>query len=193
MFVTRAKGLGLLYRGGLGVAKDYAQAAAWFHKAAAAGSAFGMYHLATCYENGAGVPKDLAEATRYYEKAAALGNADAKARLAASPRGDSAAGGIHMAGNQQWTDTGIAMKAGDMVTVTASGSITLPAAQHIPPMTPSGSSANCKAAAALYGSSPKAPASQLACWSLIGRVGVNGPIGGIDASRTFHAIAPGEL
>jgi serine/threonine protein kinase/TPR repeat protein len=179
--------LGLMYANGFGVGKDEHQAFLWFEKAAKAGNHFGLFHLGRCFERGIGVAKDMTQAAHYYEKAAAAGNADAKARLSAAP------GGITVAGNRQWSDTAIALKAGDTVVITASGSMAITAAQRVPPMTPSGSSANCAAAAQLYGSSPGSPAPTLPCWSLIGRVGPSGPIFAVGAGKSFRAATPGQL
>jgi TPR repeat protein len=53
----------------LGVEKDQAQAAAWYKRAADAGSAFGMLQLGACYENGEGVAKDPDQAAALYDKA----------------------------------------------------------------------------------------------------------------------------
>ena len=183
--------LGLMYANGFGVNKDEKQAFFWFEKAATAGNNLGLFHLARCYERGIGVNKDMALAAGYYEKAAAAGNADARARLA--KLGESNAAAVNLAGNQQWTDTGSALKPGDAVTVTASGSLILPPALHAPAMTPAGSAVGCKEAAQLYGSSPGSPAPHLNCWSLIGRVGPSGPIFAVGTSKSFHASTAGEL
>ncbi|MGA3238656.1 MAG: serine/threonine-protein kinase [Bryobacteraceae bacterium] len=62
--------------------EDYAIAAYWYGKAAAAGNVDAMYNLGRMNENGQGMPKNLAKAKDLYEKAAGLGNAEAKAGLA---------------------------------------------------------------------------------------------------------------
>jgi TPR repeat protein len=51
------------------VQKDQVQAAAWYTRAADAGSAFGMLQLGACYENGEGVDKNADEAEALYAKA----------------------------------------------------------------------------------------------------------------------------
>ncbi len=64
-------GLGLCYYTGRGVAQDYTQAVAWWHKAME-GSKFvrqqTAFRLAECYEKGLGVGKDCARAVEYYCK-----------------------------------------------------------------------------------------------------------------------------
>jgi hypothetical protein len=185
-----------MYSNGFGVPKDEHQAFAWFEKAAKAGNHFGLFHLGRCYERGIGVPKDMATAMSYYEKAAAAGNAEAKKRLGqgGNPTGNgNGNAAVSVPGNQPWTDTGVALKSGESVSVTASGVVNLPAALHVPPMTPAGSSVGCKEAAQLYGSSPGSPAPKLTCWSLIGRVGPSGSIFGVGTSKTFQASAAGDL
>ena len=66
---------------GLGVAKDYAEAARWFRKAAEQGNAIGQRSLGRAYEVGEGVPRDLAQAGRCFRKAADQGDATAQGRL----------------------------------------------------------------------------------------------------------------
>jgi TPR repeat protein len=65
-----------------GVNKDPLEAAKWFGKAANAGSAAGMYDLATMYDDGQGIPEDPVKAKDLYRRAAALGHLEAKQRLA---------------------------------------------------------------------------------------------------------------
>jgi len=59
-----------MYATGRGVAKDEAQAAEWFRKAAEKGDRFAEYSLGHAYEQGKGVPKDLAEGLKWYRMAA---------------------------------------------------------------------------------------------------------------------------
>ena len=62
--------LGGLYARGLGVPKDFAQAVAWFQKAAAQGDPNGCTGLGMAYEHGiAGLPKDTSKAIELYKKA----------------------------------------------------------------------------------------------------------------------------
>ena len=73
--------LGVMYCGGEGVAKDYAEAAKWFRKAAEQGHADARYLLGFLYDNGVGVANDYAEAAKWYRKAAEQGHADAQSVL----------------------------------------------------------------------------------------------------------------
>jgi TPR repeat protein len=69
--------LGFAHLQGLGVDKDDHQAAAWFRKAAEAGSPVGMWHLGTMYADGRGVEKeDDRQAIYWYLKAAEAGDAN---------------------------------------------------------------------------------------------------------------------
>jgi hypothetical protein len=82
--------LGTMYLEGTGIARDYAQAVAWFRKSAELGDPVAQYNLATMYESGRGIPKDDAEAARWYGKAAERGFAMAQSslgRLYATGRG----------------------------------------------------------------------------------------------------------
>ena len=82
--ITSQYYLGRAYELGKGIPRDYAQALAWYTKAAARGDTIasdGMVGLASLYEHGEGVTEDLAMARRYYEQAAKLGNLQAQAAL----------------------------------------------------------------------------------------------------------------
>jgi TPR repeat protein len=70
--------IGTLYDGGRGVAKDYAQAAKWFRKAADQGHAKAQYHLAVMYKFGDGVAQDNTTAVMWLRKTAEQGNAEAQ-------------------------------------------------------------------------------------------------------------------
>ena len=61
------------YYGGTGVRRDYAQALAWYGKAASLGHANSVYWLAHMHEHGEGTPGDLDAALAYYKQAAAQG------------------------------------------------------------------------------------------------------------------------
>jgi len=74
-------GLGLVYQYGLGVAQDYAQARAWYEKAAAKDNADAMVNLGVLYGGGQGVAQDYAKARAWWEKAAAKDDAKAMAGL----------------------------------------------------------------------------------------------------------------
>lgn len=69
--------LGVLYKEGQGVPRDYAQAARWFTKAAERGNPRAQLNLAVLHDRGQGVPRDVAKARQWAEKAAAQGHANA--------------------------------------------------------------------------------------------------------------------
>ena len=52
-----------------GTKSDYAEAAAWYRKAADKNSIEAQIHLAVCYRDGRGVTRDMAEAANWYRKA----------------------------------------------------------------------------------------------------------------------------
>ena len=66
--------LGAVYQQGRDVPKDYAQAAEWYAKAAAAGHAAATARLGELYEYGAGVERDVSKAVELYRKAADAGD-----------------------------------------------------------------------------------------------------------------------
>ena len=76
--------LGVCYRDGAGVAKDEAQAVAWYRKAAEQGDAKAQYILGVCYRIGTGVAKDAVEAVAWFRKAAEKGDAEAQFSLGIS-------------------------------------------------------------------------------------------------------------
>jgi TPR repeat protein len=69
--------IGWLYRNGLGVPQDYAEAMRWYRKAADAGDSSAMTNIGGLYENGWACRQDYAEAMRWYRKAADAGNSSA--------------------------------------------------------------------------------------------------------------------
>ena len=73
--------LGVMYRDGDGVPRDYAQAAAWTRKAADQGLAVAQYNLGMIYATGQGVPKDDAQAVAWTRKAAEQEDAPAQYNL----------------------------------------------------------------------------------------------------------------
>ena len=75
-------------------------------------------------------------------------------------------------GSQEWTDTGIAVRAGDQLTITASGEIYVGAtsASEGPAGNP-----GCTPAASYPAQSAQFPAPDLTCWSLIARIGAGAP------------------
>ena len=58
------------YLGRLGVARDEAEAAKLYCKAAEQNHAQAQYNLGVCYDNGRGVAKDEVEAAKWYREAA---------------------------------------------------------------------------------------------------------------------------
>lgn len=73
--------LGVLYDQGLGVARDYAQAAHWYQKAALQGYVQAQYNLAVLYASGLGVAQNYPEAVRWYRQAAMQGLKEAQFNL----------------------------------------------------------------------------------------------------------------
>jgi TPR repeat protein len=74
--------VGETYAAGKDVAQDYAQAAAWYRKAAEKGDICGQIHLAVLYRDGGKhFPRDMAQAAAWYRKAAELGDAGAQGTL----------------------------------------------------------------------------------------------------------------
>jgi serine/threonine-protein kinase len=202
--------LGLMYEHGSGgLPRDATEAFRWYSKAAATGQPAALYHLGSLYEAGIAIPRNLNEATRLYQKAAEAGNIDARARLsqlpaaaarpapktpstdAPLPRG---AISIQVPANVPWADTGINLRAGDSVTVTASGRVAVETSGRIPLKAPGGFAPDCRAAASIYGGRFGIfPAPQLPCWSLIGRIGGTGAIFEVGARSTFQARSDGRL
>ncbi len=72
---------GLAYRFGIGVAKDEAEAAKWFRKAAEKGLPAAQFHLGRSYHTGSGVAEDHIEAVKWYRKAAAQNDGEAQFNL----------------------------------------------------------------------------------------------------------------
>lgn len=64
--------VGKIYEGGLGTPPDYAAAAGWYEKAAAAGHSASQFSLGRLYEKGLGVPADMTKAFNLYRRAAGL-------------------------------------------------------------------------------------------------------------------------
>jgi len=75
---TAEETLGGIYRGGVGVAKNPAEAFKWYRKAAEKGLETAEYAIGWMYEHGEGVAKDGQAALEWYRKAADQGNRDAQ-------------------------------------------------------------------------------------------------------------------
>jgi len=73
--------LGLKYANSEGVARDYAQAAVWYLKAADQSHALAQFNLGVMYARGQGVPVDNAKAAVWIQKAAQQGDAGAQHHL----------------------------------------------------------------------------------------------------------------
>ncbi|MEZ5449111.1 MAG: SEL1-like repeat protein [Thiolinea sp.] len=75
--------LGALYEdGSAGVTQDYAQALAWYLKAARQGYPKAQHNLALLYEDGRGTQQNYQQAAHWYEKAAEAGFSEAQNNLA---------------------------------------------------------------------------------------------------------------
>ncbi|OYU98579.1 MAG: hypothetical protein CFE26_27345, partial [Verrucomicrobiales bacterium VVV1] len=69
-FAAAQFNVGNMYANGLGVVRDYFEAALWFRQAADRGVPEAQYNLALAYEIGRGVAKDEASAQKWYRAAA---------------------------------------------------------------------------------------------------------------------------
>ena len=69
------------YARGRGVAQDFAQAVAWYRKAAEQGEPDAQTSLGELCANGDGTPKDDGEAIKWFQKAAEQGDASAQINL----------------------------------------------------------------------------------------------------------------
>ena len=74
--------IGYMYRYGLGVEQDYAQAMEWFEESADLGYPTAMNTIGYMYDCGEGVEQDYTKAMEWYIKAADLGNSNAMANIA---------------------------------------------------------------------------------------------------------------
>jgi TPR repeat protein len=70
-----------MYLNGDGVPQDYAQAAAWFRKAAKQGIATAQNDLGTLYDHGQGMSQDHVQAAIWYRQAAEQNLAEAQYNL----------------------------------------------------------------------------------------------------------------
>ena len=73
--------IGLMYQSGEGVSQDYAEAMAWFKKAADQGYLPAYLRIGLAYRDGRGVDRNYAEAAEWFKKAADQGYADAELEL----------------------------------------------------------------------------------------------------------------
>lgn len=70
--------LGMMYRVGQGVTRDYREALKWLDRAAALGAAEAQYQVGDMYLRGLGTKQDLLQAARSYSRAAEQGHAKAQ-------------------------------------------------------------------------------------------------------------------
>ena len=73
--------LGIIFEKGQGVKSDFAEAAAWYLKAAEKGNPAAQYRLGRLYERGQGVEQNRDEAIKLYRKSSRQGYQDAKQAL----------------------------------------------------------------------------------------------------------------
>ena len=74
--------LGASYYLGQGVPQDYAQAAAWYRKAAEQGHADAQFNLGAAYGIGEGVPEDYVESHKWLNLAASRASAEKQKQFA---------------------------------------------------------------------------------------------------------------
>jgi len=101
---------------------------------------------------------------------------------------------IMVRGNKPWTPTGLFLRAGDEVAISAAGSVSM--GSGWPPMPPSGRPPNCDEAARTartHGITRNYPALELPCWSLIGRIGDTGTAFYVGERKTFRVANSGQL
>jgi serine/threonine-protein kinase len=199
--------LGQVYQRSINDPQSAAQAFYWYKKAADAGRVSSIYRLGGLYETGMGTVRDVNEAVRLYRSAAAAGSAEASQRLTElSPapvptppeptRAPLVSQGpitVSVPGNMPWTDAGINLHAGDTVTITGSGLISVTTDGRVPPKAPGGFAPNCAAASNFYHRPfGRLPAPNLPCWSLVGRVG-NNAVFKIGVRAAFRVQSGGRL
>jgi serine/threonine-protein kinase len=96
--------------------------------------------------------------------------------------------------NRAWTDTGIDLRASDTAAIVADGTIRVAADRRIGIQKPGGFYPNCIRAKQLFGQpAGPVPASQLSCWSLLGRVRAGGTIFEIGKQGTVPPGSAGRL
>jgi hypothetical protein len=90
-------------------------------------------------------------------------------------------------GTQEWTDTGVTLNAGDTLGITATGQVYVDPSDAQGP----GGDPSCTPAANYSTESATFPAPNLACWSLVARIGT-GPPFEVGGSTSVTATS-GEL
>ena len=97
---------------------------------------------------------------------------------------------IDVLATQPWTDTGVDVNAGDLISITATGSIQFSFGGQF--MGPDGDGVDCHhLGVAIYRWT--FPDADLSCHSLLARVGPTGPIFEVGSSWRFRAATPGRL
>lgn len=76
--------MGLKFANGAGATRDYAQAAEWYHKAAAQSHSLAQFNLGMMYAQGQGVTRDVAQSVMWLGRSARLGDAGAQFNLGES-------------------------------------------------------------------------------------------------------------
>jgi len=107
-----------------------------------------------------------------------------------SPGGGFAVNEINVPGSQPWTDTGIEIRAGDLVSINATGGIRF--SVNGPFGGPDGDGPDCHH----LGVEIRRwtfPDADLSCHSLIGRIGLSGPIFEVGSSGRFRTPVDGRL
>lgn len=108
---------------------------------------------------------------------------------------------IHVGGGQIWTDTGVALRVGDTVTVVGVGLMKLMPESHVPrvpAMSPAGYQPDCASANQQFDTSTVNPLKDVPlptapCWSLIGRMGDSGPVFEVGQVHVIRVTEAGEL
>jgi eukaryotic-like serine/threonine-protein kinase len=91
---------------------------------------------------------------------------------APAPQGCTSTPGIDIPASQEWTDTGVTVRSGAAVGISAAGDVYLAAAGS---SQPPGGDPSCTPTTAYAARSSQFPAPQLPCWSLIARIGTGRP------------------
>ena len=73
--------LGQMYKLGLGVPQDYAEAVVWYRKESDQGHVNAQHNVGCAFYTGKGVPRNHAEAARWFDKAADRGHFSAQFNL----------------------------------------------------------------------------------------------------------------
>ena len=100
---------------------------------------------------------------------------------------------VRVPGRQPWTQTGIYIQPGDIVTISASGGVSFSAGSA--PSGPAGDSPDCYTVASGPWGWRLRPyvANELPCTSLLGRIREDGTVFYAGAQTTFHAATGGQL